>query len=80
MFLAGVVGALLVVQPTQLLQDLGVIGITLKHTAIGTLGGFEFLLLLVDVTDLEPYVLFCQRAGRVGDNVLEALLPCQNLI
>jgi hypothetical protein len=52
-----------------------VVGVTLKHTTIGTLGGFELLLLLIDVTDLEPYVLFCQRAGWVGDDVLEALLP-----
>lgn len=65
LLLTGVVGALLMVQPTQLLEDLGMIGITLEHATVGTLGGFELLLLLVNVTDLEPNVLFGERARWV---------------
>lgn len=54
------------------------IGVTLEHATVCALGGFELFLLLVDVTNLEPNVLFGERARRVGDNVLEALGPCQN--
>ena len=78
LLLTGVIGALLMVQPTQLLEDLCMIGVTLKHATVCALGGFKLLLLLVDVTDLEPNVFFGERARRVGNNVLEALAPCQN--
>lgn len=77
LLLTGVVGALLMVQPTQLLKDLCMIGVTLKNATVCALGGFELLLLLVDMTDLEPNVLFGERAWRVGNNVLEALVSCQ---
>jgi hypothetical protein len=64
------------VQPTQLLEHFGVVGIALEHSAVGTLSRFKLLLLLVDVTNLEPDVLFCQRARWIGDDVFEALLYC----
>ena len=41
LLLAGIVGALLVVQPTQLLEHFGVIGITFQDAAVGALGCFE---------------------------------------
>lgn len=41
LFLACVIGALLVVQPTQLLKHLGVIGVALKDPAIGALCRFK---------------------------------------
>lgn len=63
-------------QPTKLLEDLGVIGVALKYATVSALGGLEFLLLFVDVTDLEPDVLFCQRPGWVGDYIFETLYFC----
>jgi hypothetical protein len=51
-----------------------VVGVALKHPAIGALGGFELLLLFVDVANLEPDVLFSERTRWVGDDVFEALL------
>ncbi len=33
-------------------------------------------LLLVNMTNLEPDVLFSQRSRRVSDNILEALQSC----
>ena len=46
-------------QPAQLLKHFGVVGIALKHTAIGTLSGLELFLLLVHMTNLKPNILFC---------------------
>lgn len=60
-------------QPSKLLKDLGVVGVTLKHATVGALGSLELFLLLIDVTDLEPDVFFCEGAWWVGDNVFEAL-------
>lgn len=74
LLLTGVVGALLVVQPSKLLENLRVVGIAFKHAAVGALRSFELLLLLVDVTDLEPDILFRERTRGVGDYVFEALL------
>lgn len=54
------------------------IGVTFKHAAVGTLRGFKLFLLLVDMANLEPDILFCKRAGRVGDDIFEALRSCQN--
>jgi hypothetical protein len=73
LFLACVVGALLVMQPTQLLQYLGVIGIVLKDPAVGALCRFQLFLLLVDMTNLEPNILLGQWPGWVGDDVFEAV-------
>jgi hypothetical protein len=67
---------LLVVQPSQLLKNFGVVWITLNDTTVGTLSCFKLILLLVDMTNLEPDVLFSQRVRRVGDDVLEALGEC----
>lgn len=61
------------VQPTQLLEDLGVVRVALEDPAVGALGRFEFFLLLIDVTNLEPDILFGQGPRWVSDNVLEAL-------
>ena len=71
--MTGVVGALLVVQPSKLLENLRVVGIAFKHATVRALCSFEFLLLLVDVTDLEPDILFRERTRGVGDYVFEAL-------
>lgn len=92
MLLAGVVGALLVVQPAELLQNLGVIRVTVEDPAICALCCFELkdcepwschmwndtylFLLLIHVTNLEPDVLLGQWARRVGDDVFEALGFC----
>jgi hypothetical protein len=54
------------------------IRIALKHPAIGALRCFEFFLLFVHVTDLEPDILFGQRPRRIGNDVLEALQTCQS--
>lgn len=53
--------------------------VALKHATVCALGSLEFLLLLIDVTNLEPNVLFCERSWRVGDNVFEALYHGQDL-
>jgi hypothetical protein len=74
LLLTGVVGALLVVQPSKLLENLRVVGIAFKHATVGALRSFELLLLLVDVTDLEPNILFRERTRGVGDYVFEALV------
>lgn len=63
------------VQPAQLLENLGMVGVTVEYPAICALRCFELqrcepwschqlnetylFLLLVHVTDLEPDVLFC---------------------
>jgi hypothetical protein len=73
LLLAGVVGTLLVVQPSKLLKNLRVIGVAFEHAAVGALCSLKLLLLLVDVTDLEPNVLFRERTRGVGDDVFEAL-------
>jgi hypothetical protein len=39
----------------------------------GTLFATYIFLLLVDMSNLEPYVLLCQRLWWVGDDVFEAL-------
>jgi hypothetical protein len=56
------------------------IGVALKHATVCALGGFELLLLLVDVTDLEPNILFGKRTGRIGNNVLEAIQTLVELL
>ena len=66
------------------------IGITFQDAAVGALGCFELqtmlasfeqvqgctylFLLFVNMSDLEPDVLFGQRARWVGDDVFEALM------
>jgi hypothetical protein len=93
LLLACVRRTLLVVQPAELLQNLGVFRVTLEDTAVCALGGFELrrcqqllwenlwltylFLLLVHMTNLEPDVLFGQRPRRVKHNVLEALAQSQ---
>jgi hypothetical protein len=76
LLLACIVGALLMMQPSQLLKDLRVVGVTLKDPAVSALCGFELLLLFVNMPNLEPNVLLCQRARGVGNNVFEALADC----
>lgn len=50
-----------------------------------SIGPTNILLLLIHMTNLEPNILFCQRAGRIINNVSEALwlvvsaLVCQGL-
>lgn len=61
------------VQPTELLKDLGMVGVALKYPSVCSLGSFEFLLLFINVTNLKPDIFFGQRSRWVGDNVFEAL-------
>ncbi len=49
------------------------VGVALKDATVSALGSLELLLLLIDVADLEPDVLFGERARWVGDDVFEAL-------
>jgi hypothetical protein len=80
LLLAGVTVALLVVQPTQLLQDLGMVGVAVQNTSVCLLGRIEVLLLFVDMTDLEPNVFLRKGTRRVGDNILEALQALVKLL
>lgn len=78
------------VQPSQLLKDLRVVGVTVKDPAVSALcslelshvsamkqllclGDTNLLLLFVNMSNLEPDVLFRQWARGVGNNVFEAL-------
>lgn len=72
--------ALLVVQPAQLLQNLGVVRVSVEHTLVGILGAVKVLLLFMHMTDLEPDVLFRQWRRRRVNNVLEALGVCQQAV
>lgn len=47
LFLACIASALLVVQPAKLLQDLGMVGVTVQHSSVGGLGRLELLRLSV---------------------------------
>lgn len=69
-----VVVALLVMQPTKLLKNLGVVGRVVEDPLVGGLGIVKVLLLLVNVTDLEPDVFLSQGTRWCADNVLEALV------
>lgn len=77
LLLAREAAALLMMQPSQLLQDLGMIRISVQHTLIGTLSTIEILLLLVHMTDLEPDIFLGQWRGRRVDDVLKTLCVCQ---
>lgn len=65
--------ALLVMQPTQLLQHLCMVRVMGEHAAIGVLGPFEFFLLFIDMSNLKPDVLLGKGFRRVADDVPEAL-------
>lgn len=64
-------------QPTQLLQDLGVVWVSVQHTLVSVLSTVKVLLLLVNVADLKPNIFLGQRRGWRVDNVFEALDVCQ---
>ena len=65
------------------------IGVSFEHTSVSHFGrlvldnvsemppplerGTNIFLLLMNVTNLKPYVLLCQRPRRVGDYIFEAL-------
>lgn len=61
------------VEPSELLEDLGVFGVLHQDPLIGLPRETELLLLLVHVTDLEPDVDLGERFRRTGENVPEAL-------
>jgi hypothetical protein len=65
--------ALLMVQPSELLKNLGMVGITLKHSLISRLCVIVVFLLFVHMADLEPDVFLGQGRWWRIDNVLEAL-------
>ena len=60
-------------QPTKLLQNLGVVWVLVKDSMVRCFCIVEIFLLLVHVANLEPYVLLGERRGRRVDNVLKAL-------
>lgn len=66
-------------QPAQLLQNLGVVRVSVQYALICIFGTVKVLLLFVDMTNLEPDVLFGQRRRWRIDNVLEALEACQRI-
>lgn len=61
------------VQATQLLQDLGVVGVDFQNFLVGLLGTVPVLLLLEHRSDLKPDVGLGQWVWRVRQDVLEAL-------
>lgn len=61
------------VEPSELLEDLGMIGIVSQDLLIGLLRLGILLLLLIHVSYLEPDINFGERFRRVVDNVIEAL-------
>lgn len=77
------------IQPSKLLQYLGVVRIAFQDPPVGclcrikletvrTIRGFgrgvtHVLLLLVNMTNLKPDILFRQGPRRIVDNVFEAL-------
>jgi len=90
LLLAAETVALLMIQPSQLLENLCVIWITVKHAAICTFGivilwivsletrqieveATYVFLLLVNVSNLKPDILFGEWSWWNGDNVAEAL-------
>lgn len=64
-------------KPAQLLQDLSVVGVSIQHPLVGVLGTVKVLLLLMDVTNLKPYIFLGQRWRWRVDDVFEALYVCQ---
>lgn len=78
--LAGVTVALLVVEPTQLLKNLGVVRIPVENAAVSSLSRLKVLLLLVDVTNLEPNILLSQGTRWLVDNELETLQTLLELL
>lgn len=61
------------IKPTKLLQHLGMIRIFSQYTFISFLGKVVFLLLLINMSSLEPNVDFGQWLRRVVQDVAEAL-------
>lgn len=68
------------VEPSQLLQDLGVVGVPIEDTPVGGLGRLKVFLLLVNVTNLEPYIFLGEGTRRVSDDVFEALQTLAELL
>lgn len=68
------------VEPTQLLKDLGVVGIPVENASVGSLCRIKVLLLLVNVTNLEPDILLGQGTRRLVDNEFEALQTLGELL
>lgn len=61
------------VEPSELLENLGVVRVTIEDPTIRALCSLKFFLLLVHMTNLKPDVLLSKRSGRVSDDVFEAL-------
>ena len=80
LLLAAEAGALLMMQPTELLQDLSVVGIAVEDAHICALGCVVIFLLFVDVPNLEPDVFLTQWSWRISNNVLEALQALLKLL
>lgn len=61
------------VEPPQLLEDLGVRWVVCDDTFVGIFGSVVIFLLLVDVADLEPDVGVSEGAWRISENAIEAI-------
>ncbi len=79
-------------QPAKLLQNLCMIRVSLQHSSVSAFCSLILmspsamarllnpdtyvLLLLIDMADLKPDILFCEWPGRIGDDPFEALALC----
>jgi hypothetical protein len=65
--------ALLVMKPSQLLKNLGMIRVSFENAVVSRLCAVIIFLLFVHMTDLEPDVFFGQGSWRRVDDIFEAL-------
>jgi hypothetical protein len=61
------------VEPTKLLENLGMSRICLEDAFVSVFGGIIIVLLLVHMTDLEPNIDLCERMRGVVEDVGEAI-------
>lgn len=60
------------IQPSELLQHLGMTRVVGDYTLVGVLRTDVVFLLFVNVADLKPYVGVCKWGRRVAENAVEA--------
>ena len=61
------------IQPTELLEHLGVMRVVLDDALVRVLRTDMVLLLLVDMANLEPDVCMCEWRRRVSEDAVKAL-------
>jgi hypothetical protein len=72
-FLTAETVALLMMQPTKLLEDLGMVWIPIEDSSVCQFGIVIIFLLLMHMADLKPNIFFCQRNGWNRHDVAKAL-------